>query len=105
MPCRLPQKKPPIVLVTLTWTESLPPCLILDCYAALSVDEPSPLTEAQTALADYDGDGKITLQDSIQVLVHGDYLAYDVNLDGVVDAKDAELAAEAYTTFQKEHTC
>ena len=26
--------------------------LILDCYAALSVDEPSPLTEAQTALAD-----------------------------------------------------
>lgn len=77
--------------------------LILDCYAALSVDEPSPLTEAQTALADYDGDGKITLQDSIQVLVHGDYLAYDVNLDGVVDAKDAELAAEAYTTFQKEH--
>ena len=37
------------------------------------------------------------------MLVHGDYLAYDVNLDGVVDAKDAELAAEAYTTFQKEH--
>lgn len=77
--------------------------LILDCYTALSLNEPSPLTEEQTALADYDGDGKITLRDSSSVLAYGDYLVYDVNLDGVVDAKDAELASEAYTAFQKEH--
>ncbi len=77
--------------------------LILDCYNALCVHEPSPLTDAQTALADSNGDGEITLYDALYVLVYGDYLACDVNLDGVVDAKDAELAAEAYTAFQKEH--
>lgn len=77
--------------------------LILDCYNALCVHEPSPLTDAQTALADSNGDGEITLYDALYVLVYGDYLACDVNLDGVVDTKDAELAAEAYTAFQKEH--
>ena len=77
--------------------------LILDCYNALCVHEPSPLTDAQTALADSNGDGEITLYDALYVLVYGDYLARDVNLDGVVDTKDAELAAEAYTAFQKEH--
>ena len=76
--------------------------MVLQEYVEIGPENASTLTDEQKELADWNGDGVITLEDATGILEAAGS-PYDLNQDGAVTQADFELAASALQFFQQQN--